>query len=134
MSYNLLVKSHRVKGFTMARLSISLLGSFRVLFDGRPVSGFGSDKVRALLAYLVVESDRAHRREVLAGLLWPRVTDGNALNILRYSLSNLRTVIEDRTAAPPFLLITHHTIQFNAASDCRLDVDDFRLVDSEPRQ
>ena len=61
----------------MARLALSLLGGFRVLLDGEPVTTFAYDKVRALLAYLAVESNRrrpdpvAHRRESLAGLLWP---------------------------------------------------------------
>jgi DNA-binding SARP family transcriptional activator len=33
------------------------------------VSGFASDKVRALLAYLATEVDQPQRREKLAGLL-----------------------------------------------------------------
>ena len=45
----------------MARLSIHLLGPFRVILDGQPVAGFESDKVRALLAYLAVESGQRHR-------------------------------------------------------------------------
>ena len=53
------------------RLSICLLGSFQVTLQGRSVTGFPSDKARSLLAYLAVEADRSHRRETLAGLLWP---------------------------------------------------------------
>jgi DNA-binding SARP family transcriptional activator len=34
----------------MARLSICLLGPLRVTIDEEPVTGFESDKVRALLA------------------------------------------------------------------------------------
>lgn len=45
----------------MACLSLHLLGSFRATLGDRPVSTFRSDKVRALLAHLAVESDRAHR-------------------------------------------------------------------------
>jgi hypothetical protein len=40
---------------------------------GNRSRAFKSNKVRALLAYLAVEMDRPHRREVLAGLLWPQV-------------------------------------------------------------
>jgi DNA-binding SARP family transcriptional activator/predicted ATPase len=93
--------------------------------DGQPVTGFKSNKVRALLAYLAVEADRPHRREVLAGLLWPDWPDRDALSNLRYALSNLRRVIGDRTAEPPFLLITRDTLQFNTASDYWLDVTAF---------
>jgi DNA-binding SARP family transcriptional activator len=55
------------------RLSIHLLGSFQVNLDGEPVTGFESDKVRALLAYLAVETGGPHRREKLAGLCWPEL-------------------------------------------------------------
>ncbi|MCR4405553.1 MAG: AAA family ATPase [Anaerolineae bacterium] len=109
----------------MAHLSLSCLGPFQVTLDGQPVMGFKSNKVRALLAYLAVEADRPHRREVLAGLLWPDWPDRDALSNLRYTLANLRQVIGDRTAEPPFLLITRDTIQFNPASDYWLDVTAF---------
>jgi DNA-binding SARP family transcriptional activator len=106
----------------MARLSLSLLGLFQVALDGQPVTGFKSNKVRALLAYLAVETDRPHRRETLAGLLWPDWSNRDALGNLRYALSNLRHVLGDHTAEPPFLLITRDTIQFNPISDYWLDV------------
>ena len=44
-------------------------------YDGAPITAFESDKVRALLAYLAVESGRPQRREMLAGLLWPERPD-----------------------------------------------------------
>jgi predicted ATPase/DNA-binding SARP family transcriptional activator len=109
----------------MARLSLSFLGPFQVTLDGQPVTSFKSNKVRALLAYLAVEADRSHRREVLAGLLWPDRPDRDALSNLRNALSNLRRVIGDRSADPPFLLITRGSLQFNAASDHWLDVAAF---------
>ena len=43
-----------------------------------PVTAFASNKVRALLAYLAVEADRPHRREALAGLLWPEQPEAKA--------------------------------------------------------
>jgi DNA-binding SARP family transcriptional activator/predicted ATPase len=112
----------------MPHLSLSLLGPFQVTLDGQPVTGFKSNKVRALLAYLAVEAERPHRREVLAGLLWPDWPDRDALSNLRYALSNLRRVIGDRQAEPPFLLITRDTLQFNPASDYCLDVTAFAEI------
>ena len=106
----------------MPRLTLSFLGCFQVCLDDRPVTDFKSNKVRALLAYLAVEADRPHRREALAGLLWPDWPDRDALSNLRYALASLRRTIGDHTAEPPFLLITPHTIQFNPASDHWLDV------------
>jgi DNA-binding SARP family transcriptional activator len=109
----------------MGRLLLSFLGPFQAMLDGLPVTGFESNKVRALLAYLVVEADRPHARSALAGLLWPEWPDRAALSNLRYALSNLRQTIGDRQAQPHFLLITRDTIQFNTASDYGLDVATF---------
>jgi DNA-binding SARP family transcriptional activator len=109
----------------MGHLSLSFLGPFDVVLDGQPVTGFKSNKVRGLLAYLAVESERPHHREVLAGLLWPDWPDSEALSNLRYALSNLRRVIGDRSAEPCYLLITRDTLQFNTASDYSLDLSAF---------
>jgi DNA-binding SARP family transcriptional activator len=109
----------------MARLSIRLFGSFEVTLEGEPVTGFASDKVRALLAYLVAESDCPHRREALAGLLWPEYPESSARASLRRALANLRMVIGDRQASPPFLSISRQTVQFNCVKDAWCDVTAF---------
>ena len=105
----------------MARLSIVLFGPLQVCLDGEPVR-FESDKVRALLAYLVVESDGPHRREKLAGLLWPGWSEASARNNLRHTLAVLRKSIGDREASRPALLVTRQTVQFCATSDVSADV------------
>ena len=106
----------------MAQLQITLLGAFRVTRGGTSISGFESDKARALLAYLAVEADRPHRREALAGLLWPDTPERTARTNLRSALANLRQIIGDHQAEPPFLTSTRQTIQFNSNSDYELDV------------
>ncbi len=109
----------------MANLSISLLGSFQIAVDGVPVKEFKSNRTRALLAFLAVEVDQPHRRESLAGLLWPEWSNREALNNLRSTLSNLRLAIGDRDADPPFLLISRDSIQINRQADVRIDVVEF---------
>ncbi|MCB9101034.1 MAG: tetratricopeptide repeat protein [Anaerolineales bacterium] len=117
----------------MARLSLSFLGPFQAQLDNQPVSGFQSDKARALLAYLAVEGNQPHRRDRLVGLFWPDWPDSNARANLRHALNNLRTVLRDRNATPPFLLSDRQTIHFNPDSSYRLDVAEFsRLVDRRP--
>ena len=106
----------------MPRLAISLLGPFQVTVDGVPVTSFESDKVRALLAYLAVEARAPHRRERLAGLLWPEQPERSARTNLRHVLANLRTAIGDREALPPFLAISHQTVQFNQTGATWIDV------------
>jgi DNA-binding SARP family transcriptional activator len=110
----------------MAKLELALIGTFQVTLDGESVTGFESQKVRALLAYLAVEAERAHSREKLADFLWPDYQSAIARKILRTALCNLRHTIDDQHALPPFLLITHDTLQFNAISDHWLDVNVFQ--------
>jgi DNA-binding SARP family transcriptional activator/predicted ATPase len=118
----------------VTHLSLSLLGPFQVTLDGEPVTGFESNKVRALLAYLAVEASQPHPRTVLAGLLWPDRPDQAAFASLRNALSNLRNAIGDRArfgdrhATLPLLQITRETIQFDPASDHWLDVAAFQTL------
>jgi DNA-binding SARP family transcriptional activator/predicted ATPase len=109
----------------MTHLSIRLLGPFLAELDGECLSGFRSDKVRALLAYLAVEAQRPWARSTLAGLLWPDFPEPSALSNLRNALSNLRRVIGDFLTESPFLQISPETIQFNPAGDSWLDVKAF---------
>ena len=67
-------------------LTLRLLGPPEIELDGQPATGFVSDKARALLFYLVVETDRAFRRETLAGLLWPGYPEGTALRFRSFQL------------------------------------------------
>jgi len=120
----------------MARLTIHLLGTFHIAVDGIPVTGFESEKARALLAYLAVESDRDHRRERLAGLLWPDFPERRARQNLSQALSNIRAVIGDRIAhsagaqtangraRTPFLDVTHQTIRLNPLAETWVDVEE----------
>lgn len=127
----------------MGKLAINLFGSFQVLLDGVPASAFESDKARALLAYLVVETGHSHRREALAELLWPGHPEERARRNLSQALYSLRTVLGERLpgiappssppppSAPPLLLVTPETIQLNPAAGLWLDVAEFtRLVEA----
>lgn len=104
--------------------TFSFLGSYNVCVNGEPVTGFRSNKARALLAYLAVESDRPHLRTRLAALLWPDSTDENARANLRHALSNLGKLLERGTDKRCLLIITRTSAQFNRARDCHLDVAD----------
>lgn len=112
----------------MPQLKISLLGTFRVTLNDQPVTGFESNKVRALLAYLAIEAKISHSRSKLAGMLWPDMPETSALSNLRYALSDLRNVIGDRIAIPPHLRISRQSIQFNPSSENWLDVHAFETL------
>ncbi|MCI0474981.1 MAG: tetratricopeptide repeat protein, partial [Anaerolineales bacterium] len=111
----------------MAKLAMVFLGAFHVTFDGQAVARFGTDKTRALLAYLALESERAHRREMLAAMLWPDQADAAARHSLRQALLRLRGAISD-SEHTAFLSIAPETIAFNRASSHWLDVSDFSAL------
>src|SRR5512136_1436796 len=115
-------------GGEMVSLSIRLLGSPQVILDRESVADLRSDKALGLLAYLAVESDRAHRREKLAGMLWPNYTEASARGNLRRALADLRQAIGDQQASSHYLQTTQQTIQFNTASDARVDVTTFSTL------
>src|SRR5207253_11340065 len=99
----------------MPRLEHFFLGRFSVRLDGRPVTAFESDKVRALLAYLVIEARHAHSRDSLAALIWPDQPDDVARQNLRHVLYKLRQALHasGRGGGPEFLLISPQTVQLN---------------------
>jgi len=103
------------------QLTIRLFGSFQLLRGEKVMDVFESNKVRALFAYLVVETELPHQRRKLGALLWPEIPESNALASLRYALSDLRKVIGDQKAHPPYLSISSQTIQFDIHSDHHLD-------------
>jgi len=109
----------------MARLVIHLLGPFHVTLDGEAVTGFESNKVRALLAYLAMHAERLHSRETLAALLWPDQPDTKARHNLRQALSNLRQVLGDTDADVPLLEIARTTVQLDPQGDYWLDLAAF---------
>ncbi|PKN91375.1 MAG: hypothetical protein CVU44_19880 [Chloroflexi bacterium HGW-Chloroflexi-6] len=103
-------------------LNISLFGAFHVNRDGTSLTGFATDKVRALLAYLAMERERPHRRESLAALLWPDQSDERARQSLRQAISHLKQVISN----DDFLLITPQDIQISPQAELVSDVQIFR--------
>jgi len=109
---------------TMPHLAIHLLGHFEVMLDNQPALRFRTDKMCALLAYLTVEAERSHRREMLAGLLWPEFLEADARHNLSQTLWRLRELLG--TGDPPYFLATRQTLRFNPASDATVDVAAFQ--------
>lgn len=109
----------------MTGLDISILGPFQASAGTAIQHRFESNKVRALFAYLVAEMDRPHSRETLAEMLWPESAAQSGLANLRYALADLRKVIGDQNANPPYLLVSGGNLQFNPSSNFELDAYQF---------
>ncbi len=118
----------------MARVAISLFGPVKYSIGDGASAQFAYDKVKALLFYLVTETDRPHRRESLAGLLWPDQEESAARHSLNQALSSLRRTLNDRAADQPVLVSTRETIAFNQGSDCWVDVRTFETLIDQRKQ
>jgi DNA-binding SARP family transcriptional activator len=82
---------HQTSGDDLRPILICLLGEFRVLIGGRPVSLNGG-KAELLLRYLGLQSDHPVPRDVLLETIWPGHPpdlSGQSLNSLTYSLRKL---------------------------------------------
>lgn len=77
----------------MPVLSITFFGGCHITYDGVIVNQFRSNKAVGLLAFLVVEADRAHARSMLAALFWPDQPDERALRNLSQAVVHLRKAL-----------------------------------------
>lgn len=118
--------------FGMNHLAVQLLGTFVTAVDGVTITRFRSDKIRALLAYLAVESDRPHRREMLANLLWSDWSRRDGLRNLRKSLHRLRQALGE-DVSETLLLISQQSVQINAAH-LQLDVHQLQKAIADTAQ
>jgi len=113
----------------MAELNIVTLGSLRVTLQGELLTGFRTDKERALLVYLAIEAGRPHRREALAGLLWPESPEAKARHTLSQALTGLRHLLGEHHQAssrtPVVLDTTRHTVALGDAHQVWVDVCTF---------
>ena len=111
----------------MPHLALSLLGAFEAAAANQRITGFPTDKTRALLAYLALEANRPHQRLSLAGLFWPDMPDEAALNNLRKSLHRLHQTLDSLIPAgsDELFTVTRQTIQLNQSA-LTLDVATFQ--------
>jgi ABC-type oligopeptide transport system substrate-binding subunit/DNA-binding SARP family transcriptional activator len=70
-------------------LQVRLLGQYEILKDGQPII-LPSRPYQSLLAYLLLNPTRSHRREKLAGLFWSTASESNARSNLRHALWRIR--------------------------------------------
>src|SRR3970282_1558713 len=96
-------------------LEIRLLGTFELSQAGKPIV-LSSRPAQSLFAYLVLNAGTAHRREKLAGLLWPDSLEETARDNLRHALWRVRKAFRSGSSAV-YLLTDDLTIAFHAAAD-----------------
>jgi DNA-binding SARP family transcriptional activator len=106
-----------------AKLRLRLLGELEVLRGNARVELPPSRKTRALLAYLAA-TGRPQRRERLCAMFWEIPDDPRGS--LRWSLSRLRAVVDDKDAAR--IIADRETVAFDT-SRCEVDLAAVRALD-----
>ena len=113
----------------MSKLIFSLLGHLQIEHSQLGAITLANRKAIGLLAYLLIESDHAHSREFLLGLLWPDLPTPAAQNNLRVTWAHLQKLLGTSASdAQPHLIGDRLTLRFNPLSDHELDVARFRTL------
>src|SRR5215211_3654395 len=100
-------------------LEVRLLGKFEVSRDGKTIA-ITSRPAQSLFAYLILNAGSSHRREKLAGMLWPDSLEEPARDNLRHALWRVRKALETASATR-FLHADDLSLQFETSSDYWLD-------------
>lgn len=114
----------------MKVLEIYLLGQFRVFLDGRAVE-IPERPAQSLFAYLSLTAGREHRREKLAGMLWPEASEANARKYLRHALWRIRRSLTE-AGAEPELFLRVSDISLAVREDSPLWLDARELIGTGP--
>ena len=96
-------------------LEIFTLGGLSIQRGTKPLTGFASRKVEALLIYLAC-TKHPQPREVLAELFWDDRSQDRAMGNLRVVLASLRKQLA------PYVTITRDTVSLNLDENIWLDV------------
>ncbi|MBM3696264.1 MAG: tetratricopeptide repeat protein, partial [Actinobacteria bacterium] len=110
----------------MRTLEISLLGGFQLRRGGMPLDPIALRAGRSLLAFLLMNRERAHTRDRLAGVFWPDLPDARARRRLSQALWHVQARLgpgEDPERR--LLAATGDTLGVNSAAAFWLDVDEF---------
>jgi DNA-binding SARP family transcriptional activator len=107
----------------------SLLGRLQIENRQSGAITLANRKAIGLLAYLLIESDHAHSRESLLGLLWPDLPTASAQNNLRVTWAHLQKALGNSASdEQPFLIGDRLMLRFNPLSDHELDVTRFNTL------
>ena len=96
-------------------LHIALLGRYDIRLNEEPIE-LKLRPVQNLLAYLLLHRDKRHRREQLAGILWPDYTEASARKNLRNTVYRLRQAIGEE-----YLVADRSSVAFNTEAAFWLD-------------
>src|SRR5262245_46641733 len=107
-------------------LEVRLLGKFEINYEKKPIV-ISSRPAQSLFAYLILNAGTSHRREKLAGMLWPDSLEETARDNLRHLLWRVRKALPKNSKAE-YILADDLSIAFNASSEYWLDAEDLEKL------
>lgn len=103
-------------------LKVRLLGQFHLELDGEVIE-IPSRPAQSLFAFLILNPGTEHRRERLAGIMWPDSRESSARNNLRQALWHIRRSLRhELNSQQPYILGDRFTLRFNPQAEYALDV------------
>lgn len=112
-------------------LDIHLLGDFRIIHNGQPLTTISADRQQTLLAYLLLHRHAPQPRQQIAFILWPDSSEAQARGNLRTLLFSLRNALP---AAAEYIAADTLTVQWCPAATYTLDVARFTEAVSAAKQ
>src|ERR1044071_5599914 len=106
-------------------MTVSLFGTLRISFAGRPVTSVNTNRLYSLIAYLILHGDTPQPRERLAFVLWPSSSESQARTNLRQLLHHLKRALPKECNS---LVSDHLTVRWRQDSSCAIDVVDFQAA------
>jgi DNA-binding SARP family transcriptional activator len=115
-------------------LSVHLFGQLEIYRDGSAVAGLDARKAQELFAYLLLDRERSHPRETLAGLLWSDPSSEQSKAYLRKVLWQLQSALAGPgSRAEKLVQAQGDTIRVDASQALWLDVSEFEAAYSGVR-
>src|ERR1044071_3001132 len=109
-------------------MTVSLFGTLRISFAGRPVTSVNTNRLHSLIAYLILHGDTPQPRERLAFVLWPASTESQARTNLRQLLHHLKRALPAECKS---LVTDHHSVRWLQGVSCEIDVVEFQAALAE---
>ena len=106
----------------MAPLRIELFGNLQITAGDQPLAQLNTNRLRSLLAFLVLHTDNPPTREQLAFQLWPESSESQARTNLRQLLHHMRRALP---ADCSLLEMTSQTVRWRRDPSCIIDVVEF---------
>ncbi|MEL7156063.1 MAG: AAA family ATPase, partial [Actinomycetota bacterium] len=106
-------------------LQVQMLGGFDLEVEGQTLPPLSSRSAASLLAFLALNRDRPHTRDLLAGRFWSDLAEDVARRRLSNALWRIKSTMSDALGDLELVQATKANIRINPEVELRIDVEEF---------